>query len=249
MVNHTVTGNPQLDERTAGMLAALDASEGRPESIALRERSYELLQLQPGSVVADVGCGTGRAVAELAGRGHAAAGIDVDERLLAIARQRYPALGFVEAGAEKLPYADAELDGYRMDKVMHQLPAPAKAVAEARRVLRPGGRIVLAGQDWDTIGVAAGDLQLTRAIVRGMADSMPSPAVARDFRGLLVDNGFTDVHVEAVSMLFTDLSIVGSALRMAGAAAPEWLAEQEERAASGRMTVCAVLYVAAASAT
>jgi SAM-dependent methyltransferase len=254
MVNHNVTGKPQLNERTAGMLAALDAAESRPEWIALRERSYELLALDKGSAIADIGCGTGRAVAELAEHGHAAAGIDVDAGLLGIARQRYPALGFVEGSAEKLPYADAELDGCRMDKVMHQLPEPAAAVAEARRVLRPGGRIVLLGQDWDTIGIAADDLQLTRAVVRGMADNMPSPAVARDFRGLLLSNGFTDVHVEAVPMLFADLSVIGSALRMAAKYAgldgsQKWLAEQEERAASGRMTVCVVMYAAAATAS
>ena len=222
--------------------------------VALRERSYELLKLESGSAVTDVGCGTGRAVAELAAGGYAAAGINVDSGLLAIARQRHPGLGFVEAGAAELPYADAELDGYRMDKVMHQLAEPAAAVAEAaRRVLRPGGRIVLVGQDWDTVGVASDDLQLTRAIVRGMADSVPSPAVARDFRALLLDNGFADVHVEAVPMLFTDLSVIGPALRMAATYAAldgsaTWLAEQQERAASGRMTVCAVMYAAAATA-
>ncbi|WP_246281526.1 methyltransferase domain-containing protein [Fodinicola acaciae] len=250
MVNDTVTGNPQLDERTAAMLAALDAAETRPEAVALRQRSYELLRLSPGSVVADIGCGTGRAVAELAAAGHAAAGVDVDARMLAIARRRHPRLGFVEASAEKLPYADGEIDGYRMDKVMHQLAQPSVTAAEARRVLRTGGRIVLVGQDWDTIGVAADDLPLTRAIVRGMADSMPSPAVARDFRGLLVDNGFTDVRVDAVPLVFTDLTVIGSALRMAAAASGEagWLAEQEARAESGRLTVCVVMYVAAATA-
>jgi SAM-dependent methyltransferase len=253
MVNDT-----QMDDRTTAMLASLDQTELTPPAVALRDRSYELLRLPPGAAVADVGCGAGRAAVELAGRGFAAAGVDPDANMLAIARQRYPDVRFVRAGAEALPFEDGELHGYRADKVLHALKSPADAVAEASRVLAPDGRIVLIGQDWDTIAVDADDLRLTRTIMRCIADSIPSPTAARGFRALLVDAGFADVEVDAVPMLFEDGKVLGPMLRAAAGGAAKlglisedegarWLADQDARHESGRTTICATIYVAAGS--
>ncbi|AOR35679.1 hypothetical protein BFF78_35525 [Streptomyces fodineus] len=59
--------------------------ERRPAAEQLRRDSYALLRLRPGAPVVDVGCGTGRAVAELTGRGARAVGIAPAEPMLAIA--------------------------------------------------------------------------------------------------------------------------------------------------------------------
>src|SRR4051812_19298358 len=132
---------------TATLIGQLDAAETRPDAVAARARTHDLLRLNPGATVVDVGCGTGRAVAELAGRGARAIGVDLDPAMLAVARERHADLDFRSADAAGLPLAEGEARGYRADKVFHMLPAPAAALAEARRVLAPGGRIVLAGQD------------------------------------------------------------------------------------------------------
>lgn len=148
---------------TEAMLAVLDAADRMPSATRLRERSYELLSLVPGTTVVDVGCGAGRAVAELAGRGIQAIGVDPSPSMLAAARERWSQAEFREAGAEELPFADGSVRGYRADKVFHVLREPGRAVAEARRVLRPDGRIVLVGQDWDAIMIDLDDAALTRA--------------------------------------------------------------------------------------
>ena len=57
----------------------------------------------------------------------------------------------------------------------HVLDDPARAAGEARRVLAPGGRIVLIGQDWDTFVIDADDAALTRTIVHARADLVPTP--------------------------------------------------------------------------
>jgi hypothetical protein len=57
-------------------------------------------------------------------------------------------------------------------------------VAEARRVLCPGGRIVLVGQDWDTIMVDSDDAALTRTIVHARADILSTPRAGRQYRNL-----------------------------------------------------------------
>ncbi|MGW9209292.1 methyltransferase domain-containing protein [Embleya sp. NPDC055664] len=61
------------------------------------------------------------------------------------------ACGSASASRAAMSSRGRPFGGYRADKVLHESADPEAVVAEARRVLRPGGRIVLTGQDWDTI--------------------------------------------------------------------------------------------------
>ncbi|MEV0429514.1 methyltransferase domain-containing protein [Micromonospora sp. NPDC050495] len=153
-------------DATAELIARLDAAETEAGAVRLRHHSYELLHLSPGASLVDVGCGTGRAVAELHQRGMAAFGVDPDELMITTARRRWPAADFRVASAESLPLPDQAVSGYRADKVLHELPDPAAALAEAHRVLTPAGRIVLVGQDWDALMIDSSHADLTRAILR-----------------------------------------------------------------------------------
>lgn len=157
------------------LIQLLDAIDVRADATRLRERGYDLLALPAGAAVVDVGCGTGRAVAELAERGARAIGVDVNDVMVDQARQRGPGLDVRVGDAYRLPVDDASVAGYRADKVLHEIAEPARALTEARRVLAPGGRIVLIGQDWDTFVIDADDRALTRAVVRARADTVASP--------------------------------------------------------------------------
>src|SRR3954471_712416 len=121
------------------LIRRLDTADAMPGAADLRARSYELLQPIPDALVADVGCGAGRAVAELTERGAKAVGVDGSERMVAVARRRWPGADVRLADAYALPFGDGELAGYRADKVYHELDDPDRAAAEARRVLAPGG--------------------------------------------------------------------------------------------------------------
>ncbi|RKN40043.1 methyltransferase domain-containing protein [Streptomyces hoynatensis] len=243
---------------TRALLAVLDAGDLLPSMTRLRTRSYELLSPVPGTTVVDVGCGAGRAVAELAERGVHAVGVDPDARMLTAARERWPSAAFHQAGAEDLPFPDASVHGYRADKVLHLLREPHRAVAEARRVLRPGGRIVLLGQDWDALVIDADDAALTRAIVQARADLLDAPRAARQFRSLLLDGGFREVTVEVQTLVFTDPGMLSLAGRLADQArasgavgreqADEWLAGQRRRAETDRFLLAIPFFLAAATA-
>lgn len=100
------------------------------------------------------------------------------------------------------------VEGYRADKLLHEVADPGLVLAEARRVLAPGGRIVLLGQDWEGLIVDAGDPNLTRTLVHARARSLPSPRAARAFRALLLDHGFHDVEVTVHTALFTDSTML-----------------------------------------
>lgn len=220
------------------LLTLLDTFDELPQAADLRERSYRGL----GEVVVDVGCGGGRAVGELTRLGSAAIGVDLDQEMIAAARARWPACEFHVGDAATLPLADASVTGYRADKVLHMLDDPGAALAEARRVLRPGGRAVLTGQDWDAIVIDSSDPARTRAVVHARADGFPNPRVARQYRNLLLDNGFTEVTVEGHLAVFTD----GPALPMVtGMAEGAWVDEQVDRAARDRLLVAIPIFLAA----
>lgn len=239
------------------LIRLLDAMESMPDAVQLRARSYQLLRLPRGATAVDVGCGTARAVAELAEHGARAIGVDLDPAMLAAARSRFPDIDVRTADATKLPLGDAHAHGYRADKVYHALPDPHAALAEARRVLVPGGRIVLLGQDWDTIVIDSDQPELTRRIVHARADTIPHPRIARAYRNLLLDTGFYDVDVEVHTAILTDASMLpmlvghATAARQTGAVSGEeaenWLSEQTRRAQDDRWLVAMPMLVAAAT--
>ncbi|WP_232383855.1 methyltransferase domain-containing protein [Actinomadura violacea] len=231
------------------LIAALDTADAVPGAEQLRARTYDLLQAAPGALVADIGCGTGRAVAELTARGVRATGIDPDEQMIATARTRAPGADLRVADARALPFRDAELAGYRADKVLHNLPDPGLPLTEARRVLAPGGRIVLCGQDWDALVIDSSFPDLTRTLVHARADRIPSPHSARQYRNLLLDVGFHDVAVEARTALFTDATILPMLTGLAAAhqQADEWLTDQQERARTNRLFAAVPFFLASAT--
>jgi SAM-dependent methyltransferase len=244
------------NDPTESLIAQLDATEALPMATELRAYSYDLLGLTPGARVVDVGCGTGRAVAELRERAASAVGVDPNEQMITLARRRWPEADFRLGTAERLPFVDGELDAYRADKLYHVLPDPHAALGEARRVLRPGGRIVLIGQDWDGFMIDSDDAALTRTIVHARADLVRDPRAARAYRNLLLDGGFTDVTVEVRTAIFTDattlpvITALVDAVRahqaITGEQADTWLADQTQRARAGRLFFAIPLVVAAA---
>ncbi|BDT87230.1 methyltransferase [Nocardia cyriacigeorgica] len=228
----------------SNLLAVLDAIDAQPMSVELRTRSYEMLGDLTGRTVVDVGCGGGRAVAELAERGARAIGVDYDPEMVAVAVRRWPAGEFRVGDACELPLATGSMAGYRADKVLHTLADPVRAVAEARRVLAPGGRAVLLGQDWDAVVIDSDDPQTTRRLVHAKADTLPSPRIARRYRNLLLDAGFSDPVVEVRTSVFTDDTALAVVRRISDEQG--WLTEQAERARTNRIFVAVPMFVAAA---
>lgn len=239
---------------TETLIKALDTAESTPDAVSLRRHTYEALRHSPGQAVTDVGCGTGRAVHEL---GAGAVGIDTDVAMLDAARARFPGIDVREADASALPFADASMLGYRADKVYHVLPDPGAALAEARRVLAPGGRIVLVGQDWDAVVIASGLPEVTRRLVHARADTIEHPRIARDYRNLLLDHGFDDVSLTVHTAVFTEpgarqllAGYADAALEAGVITAAEvnvWLADQARRAGSGRLLLAVPMFLAAGS--
>ncbi|MFC5822457.1 methyltransferase domain-containing protein [Nonomuraea insulae] len=239
------------------LIKLLDIADAVPAAAMLRARSYELLRLRPGDSAVDVGCGAGRAVAELYDRKVAAVGVDVSEEMITVAQQRRPDADFRIGDAYELPLGDGEMAGYRADKVFHELDDATQALVEANRVLAPGGRIVLIGQDWDSFIIDSQQPDLTRTIVHARADLIVNPRAARSYRNVLLDAGFREVEVEVHVGIFTDKTMLGmltgiaEAVHAAGIITREqydtWTAEQLRRAEQNRLFLALPLFLASAT--
>lgn len=94
----------------------------------------------------DLGCGTGEMLRLLREENQEAelAGLDLSSKMIARAREKnIPNAQFLEGDAEHLPYPTAYFDMVSCVQSFHHYPNPEKALAEVRRVLRPGGVFLL----------------------------------------------------------------------------------------------------------
>ena len=101
---------------------------------------YDLLPT-PARTALDLGCGEGRLTRELRRRGYTAVGVDVARPLIEIARERDPDGAYRVAAAERLPFADASFDLVVAFNVLMTVDDPERSVAEAARLLAPGGHL------------------------------------------------------------------------------------------------------------
>jgi ubiquinone/menaquinone biosynthesis C-methylase UbiE len=93
----------------------------------------------PGVRLLDVASGPGYVAAAAAARGAIATGVDFSEAMVAEAAKRYAKVEFRRGDAEALPFAENSFDAVTMNFGLLHLAHPDRALAEAHRVLRPGG--------------------------------------------------------------------------------------------------------------
>lgn len=119
----------------------------------LRTLTVDHALLQPGEKVLDVGCGTGGVTIPAkmrVGKTGEAAGIDPAPEMIAVARKKASQVGleidFRIGVIESLPFPDATFDAVTSSLMMHHLPEhlQVKGLTEVRRVLKPGGRLLIA---------------------------------------------------------------------------------------------------------
>jgi ubiquinone/menaquinone biosynthesis C-methylase UbiE len=142
------------DRRAAHFDEDFGHSIRTPAERAAWDRIFELvLPGRPELDALDAGCGTGFLSFELAGRGHRVTGVDFAPGMIAEARrkatERALPVRFEEGDAEQLPFPAASFDLVISRHVLWTLPHPEAAIDEWKRVLRPGGRLVIVDSQLD----------------------------------------------------------------------------------------------------
>jgi SAM-dependent methyltransferase len=123
-----------------------ESPAGRRRADRRAELFVEHGALAPGRRALELGCGTGVFLERVARCGAEIRGLDLSEDLLEKARERVarlPNVALDRGNAEAMPYPESHFDAVYGSSILHHLDLAA-ALAESRRVLRPGGRVVFA---------------------------------------------------------------------------------------------------------
>jgi len=173
--------------------ARIEGTYQTPDVVTQRRATRELLALQPGEHVLDIGVGPGFLAAEMAeevGPGGRVCGIDASESMLALARRRGAAVELAVGDVLKLPFPDASFDAAVATQVYEYVPDMPAALAEARRVLRPDGRLLILDTDWDSVVWHSSDPERMQRVMVKWNDHLADPYLPRRLPRLLRDAGF-----------------------------------------------------------
>ncbi len=191
-------------DKLARCLAYMD---GLPEFQQYKTTILAMMKPEAGSIAADLGCGLGfdvRRLATLVGPEGRAIGVDTSMTLMESARaasEGFPAVEFIQADIQKLPFANGFLHSCKVDRTLQHVERPGAVLREIFRTVRPGGRVVCAEPDWGTFAIEAsslGDAQhpVARQVAQLWSRDIRNPRIGRDLGKLLEETGFIDLQVK-----------------------------------------------------
>lgn len=236
-----------------------------PQVVAQRAAFRSILAARPGEVGVDVGCGLAHLALELArdvAPGGRIVALDSSDHMVAAAAARVAAAGLADTvtvrqgDAAALDLPDASADFVVAAQVYSYVPEVDRAVAEAARVLKPGGRLVVLETDWDLCTFESSDPPLARRMIEARAHHFAHAHLPRQLHRLLRAAGLRLDRCEAVPLVETRydpdsfgaglLPVMRSAALRSGIDRQDverWIADVQSRTAEGEYFFAAIRFV------
>lgn len=179
----------------------------------IKHRSHDLMRCREGQTVLDMGCGIGLDTLRLAERvgpsGHVY-GVDRDPDMIAEADRRARQAGICHrvshhlCEAAKLPYPADFFDACRIERMLMHVLHPLDVLAEARRVLKVGGWLVLVEPDWGTLSIAVErNVEIERRLALIRAEKfLPNGYAGRRICQWMQHSRFPECSVEVSALLW-----------------------------------------------
>lgn len=150
--------------------------------------------LRRGASILDIGCGTGLASEPFAKNGFPVTGVDASPAMLAKAKELLPDAEFVQGSAEALPFPDERFEVVISAQSFHWFDR-ARALAEAHRVLRPGGTIAIW---WKHLMAHERLTQIREQTYRELGKEPPASGLPGGFREFYGSEQFSDQTLRVI---------------------------------------------------
>jgi len=196
----------EFDDEGSRLVEEFNASAN---AVKRRAKILEVLALNSGDLVLDVGSGPGNQAFEMSqvvGISGRINGVDATESAVEIARHRCSELDNVRfqlGDALNLPFDDDCLDVVMSSQVFEYLDDVAGALAEIYRVIRSGGRVLIHDTDWGTTLWHSSDQDRMARFMKTWDGHLADPHLPQTLGRKLTDAGFTNIHTEAIVQIDT----------------------------------------------
>lgn len=194
------SGHARAQEGTAEFYAQVEAARVELEPFIAKYADFASTR---GEKLLEIGCGLGTDLIRFARAGAQVTGVDLTEHSVELVRKRFELEGLAgrieRADAESLPFGDGEFDHVYSWGVLHHTPNTDRAIAEALRVLRPGGRVTImlyARRSWVAWG-----FWIRHALLKGK----PWLSVADVLAGHMESPGTKAYTVREMRAMFSNL--------------------------------------------
>lgn len=189
-----------------------------------KQRTYEVMHVQLGDYVLDVGCGIGVdtiPLAQMVGRAGRVVGIDHDAGRIAEANQHAAEAGVsawvshAQGDALSLPFKTGAFAACRSERLFQHLLDPAAALTEMVRVTRAGGWIVVLDTDWGTLSIDTEETEIERLLARFQAERMRQNGYAgRQLWRLFKRQQLVDIVLDMRADYTTDYALMRQVLQL-----------------------------------
>ena len=230
-------------DKMARCLAYMDSLPGFQQ---YKAAILEIMNLQRGSITADLGCGLGFDVwrfSAMVGPAGQAIGVDSSMALIQSARSAssgFPAVEFIQADIQSLPFGSGVLDSCKIDRTLQHVERPAAVVNEMFRTIRSRGAVVCAEPDWGTFVIDDARHPFAQQIAQVWCEGFRNPHIGRELGERLKEAGFVDLQIQEVVLATLGFAscdmvfdITQSAMQLAASRGSEeplaWLADLRDR--------------------
>jgi len=191
----------------AAAIGRLERMYSSPAIVEQRERTRAALAIRRGERGLDIGCGPGFLLCEMAAEANSLVGIDASADMVEAARRRIEEKKFsgkieVHVGdAARLDLPPASFDFATAVQVYLYVKDVERALAEAARVLKPGGRLVVVDTDWESCVWLTSDAARQRRMLDAWASQFAQPHLPPALPRLLAQAGLRLEAVESFPVL------------------------------------------------
>lgn len=228
--NTTSAGAKFSDPQVA---AKNDVNYRAPEIVAQRAALMAMLSLSNGNKVLDIGCGTGFLLEQIAaavGPAGRAEGVEPAAAMRSLADQKIGSVPNVRVqggNANRVPFEDGHFDVVVLVQVLLYVEDVLGALIEAKRVLRPGGRLIILDTDWDSVVVNTKQREVRIRMQEAFESQFHNAHLPPQLPGLLRKAGVVLDETRTIQMLAS-----GAADSVADSWMAQWALEQMPNMAS-----------------